>query len=138
MKNRRPVRSHNAFTHLPERIHTGFHRLRKSVCFFIINIFLMIKNTFQVDIWPVPGGACSPPSPHKACAFGLRLGNRSVFIPDPLLIWFLWDVKEPTPPFEKNRECTPRWNGQPFLVWVRDLNMRITSCSSFRSRNGYL
>ena len=24
----------------------------------------MIKNTFQVDIWPVPGGACSP-APQK-------------------------------------------------------------------------
>ena len=86
----------------------------------------MIKNTFQVDIWPVPGGACSPPPP-EARAFGPRLGNRSVFIPDTRLIWFLWDVKEPTPPFEKNRECTPRWRGQPFLGWVRDLNMGITS-----------
>ena len=77
----------------------------------------MIKNTFQVDIWPGPGGAGPPPPPHKACAFGPRLGNRSVFIPDPLLIWFLWDVKEPTPPFEKNRECTPpvAWPTFPWL-----------------------
>ena len=28
----------------------------------------MIKNTFQVDIWPVPGGACPPPPPHQKLA----------------------------------------------------------------------
>ena len=27
--------------------------LRKSVRFFVINIFLEIKNTFQVKIWPI-------------------------------------------------------------------------------------
>ena len=29
------------------------------------------------------------------------------------LIWFLWDVKEPTPLFEKSRGRRPRWCGQP-------------------------
>lgn len=31
-----------------------------------------------------PGGAC-PRTPLEACAFGVRLGNRSVFILDPRL-----------------------------------------------------
>ena len=39
------------------------------------------------------------------------------------LIWFLWDVKEPTPLFEKSRGRRPRWCGQPshiihILGWV--------------------
>ena len=39
------------------------------------------------------------------------------------LIWFLWDVKEPTPLFEKSKGCRPRWCGQPshiihILGWV--------------------
>ena len=29
------------------------------------------------------------------------------------LIWFLRDVKEPTPLFEKSRGRRPRWRGQP-------------------------
>ena len=30
-------------------------------------------------------------------------------------IWFLWDVKEPGPLFEKSRGRRPRWCGQPLL-----------------------
>ena len=128
MKNRRPVRSHNAFTHLPERIHTGFHRFTEiSQLFHNKYIFNDKKHFPSLNLACSWGSLSPPPPPPEACSFGPRLGNRSVFILDPRLIWFLWDVKEPTPPFEKNRECTPRWNGQPFLVWVRDLNMRITS-----------
>ena len=33
-------------------------------------------------------------------------------------IWFLWEVKEPTPRFKIGRGCRPRWCGQPFLGWV--------------------
>ena len=32
------------------------------------------------------------------------------------LIWFLWDVKEPTPLFEKSRGRRPRCCGQPSLI----------------------
>ena len=77
--------------------------LRKSVRFFIINIFLIIKNTFQVETWAICClsdsktqerglkelntktflGKPAPQTPlDSACAFGPRLGNRSVFIPD--------------------------------------------------------
>ena len=35
------------------RITPGSTVLRKSVRFFVINIFLEIKNTFQVKIWPI-------------------------------------------------------------------------------------
>ena len=73
--------------------------------FFIIEkkIFLIIKNTFQVEIWPISflndsenpgkgdlkelksktfsGGACSQ-TPLEACALGTSLGNWSVFILD--------------------------------------------------------
>ena len=39
------------------------------------------------------------------------------------LTWFLWDIKEPTPVFEKCRGCRPRRCGQPshvtsFTSWV--------------------
>ena len=38
------------------------------------------------------------------------------------LIQFPWDLREPTPLFEKSRglrlRCMPRWCGQPFLGWV--------------------
>ena len=34
------------------------------------------------------------------------------------LIWFLWDVKEPTPLWEKSSERRPWGCGQPFLGWV--------------------
>ena len=39
------------------------------------------------------------------------------------LTWFLWDIKEPTPLFEKCRGCRPRRCGQPshvtsFTSWV--------------------
>ena len=78
--------------------------LRKSVRFFIINTFLIIKNTFQVETWAICYlsdsktqergleefntktflGKPAPQTPlDSACAFGPRLGNRSVFIPDP-------------------------------------------------------
>ena len=81
--------------------------LRKSVRFFIINTFLIIKNTFQVETWAICYlsdsktqergleelntktflGKPAPQTPlDSACAFGPRLGNRSVFIPDPRLV----------------------------------------------------
>ena len=77
--------------------------LRKSVRFFIINIFLIIKNTFQVETWAICYlsdsktqerglkelntktflGKPAPQTPlDSACAFGPRLGNRPVFFPD--------------------------------------------------------
>ena len=80
--------------------------LRKSVRLFIINTFLIIKNTFQVETWAICYlsdsktqdrglkelntktflGKPAPQTPlDSACAFGPRLGNRSVFIPDPRL-----------------------------------------------------
>ena len=85
--------------------------LRKSVRFFIINTFLIIKNTFQVETWSIcylsdsktqerglKGlntktflGKPAPQIPlDSACAFGRRLGNRSVFIPDPRLSLVVW------------------------------------------------
>ena len=81
--------------------------LRKSVRFFIINTFFIIKNTFQVETWAICYlsdsktqerglkelntktflGKPAPQTPlDSACAFGPRLGNRSVFIPDPRLV----------------------------------------------------
>ena len=69
-----------------------------------INIFLIIKNTFQVKTWAICClsdsktqerglkelntktflGEPAPQTPiDSACAFGSRLGNRSVVIPDP-------------------------------------------------------
>ena len=81
--------------------------LRKSVRFFIINTFLIIKNTFQVETWAICYlsdsktqerglkelntktflGKPAPQTPlDSACAFGPRLGNLSVFIPDPRLV----------------------------------------------------
>ena len=40
-----------------------------------------------------------------------------------IMILFMWDVKEPTPPFEKSRGHRPRWCGQPshiihIMGWV--------------------
>ena len=79
--------------------------LRKSVTFFITNIFLIIKilsrlESGQYPVWMTmksrkgdfkewkskkfPGGARLR-TPLEACAFGARLGNRSVFILDPRL-----------------------------------------------------
>ena len=60
------------------------------------------------------------------------------------LVWFLWDIKEPTPLFEKSRGRRPRWCGQPFLHGLvglsvrRDLNIEITLWPFLRSRDGYL
>ena len=80
--------------------------LRKSVTFFITNIFLIIKilsrlESGQYPVWMTmksrkgdfkewkskkfPGGARLR-TPLEACAFGARLGNRSVFILDPRLV----------------------------------------------------
>ena len=85
--------------------------LRKSVRFFIINTFLIIKNTFQVETWAICYlsdsktqerglkelntktflGKPAPQTPlDSACAFGPRLENWSVFIPDPRLDFFLF------------------------------------------------
>ena len=58
--------------------------LRKSVRFFIINIFLVIKNTFQVEIW---SWRSLPQDPIEACTFGACLGNQSVSILDPRLLF---------------------------------------------------
>ena len=44
--------------------------------------------------------------------------NRRARLTALTLIWFSWDVKEPTPLFEKSRGRRPRWRGQPFLGWV--------------------
>ena len=37
-----------------------------------------------------------------------RTKNRRSRLTALLLIWFLWDVKEPTPLFEKSRKRRPR------------------------------
>ena len=59
------------------RIHTGFHTvLRKSVWFFIINIIVVIKNTFRIEIWP---WRSLPQDPIEACAFGACLGRVSIY-----------------------------------------------------------
>ena len=47
-----------------------------------------------------------------------RTKNRRSRLTALSLIWFLWDIKEPTPLFEKSRGRRPRWRGQPFLGWV--------------------
>ena len=49
--------------------------------------------------------------PEKDESSGSRLTTLS-------LVWFLRDVKEPTPLFEKTRGRTPQWFGQAFLGWV--------------------
>ena len=63
--------------------------LRKSVRFFIINIFLMIKTLSKLKQELNTKTFLGEPAPQtpldSACAFGPRLGNRSVFIPDPHL-----------------------------------------------------
>ena len=88
--------------------------LQKSVTFFILNIFLIIKNTFQVEIlseWlgnPGKGILRSqnplkrpegtrPRNRQEACAFGARLGNRSVFILDPRLLGISIELRTAQP-----------------------------------------
>ena len=44
-----------------------------------------------------------------------RTKNRRSRLTALLLIWFLWDVKEPTPLFEKSRKRRPRWCTQTFF-----------------------
>ena len=60
--------------------------LRKSVRFFTTNIFLVIKNTFQVEIWSWRSLPPVPLDPIEACALSACLGNRSVSILDPRLM----------------------------------------------------
>ena len=43
----------------------------------------------------------------------IRTKNRRSRLTALSLIWFLWDVKEPTPLFEKSRGRRRRWRGQP-------------------------
>ena len=54
----------------------------------------------------------------ESAAFVMTSANRRFRLIALLLIQFLWDVKEPTPLFEKSRGRRPRWCGQPFLSWV--------------------
>ena len=89
------------------RIHTGFTALRKSVRFFIINIFLVKKLwIFQVEIWKMiwtvrkyPVWMTQRPRkgdfaelkytkfPEDPCPqTSLAVGNRSILILDPRLI----------------------------------------------------
>ena len=46
-----------------------------------------------------------------------KIAGQAIFLHTALnsLIWFLWDVKEPRPLFEKSRARRPRWCGQPLL-----------------------
>ena len=46
----------------------------------------------------------------------IRMKNRRSRLTALTLIWFLWDVKEPTPLFEQSRGCRPRCCGQPSLI----------------------
>ena len=72
-----PVHFFSCKIFIQTRIHTVFHTvLRKSVWFFIINIFLVIKNTLQVEIWP---WRSLPQDPIEACAFGACLGRVSIY-----------------------------------------------------------
>ena len=34
------------------------------------------------------------------------------------VIWFLWDIQEPTPLLKNSRGHRPQWLGQPLLGWV--------------------
>ena len=76
------------------RIHTGFHRLteilQKSVTFFQIEILSEWlgnpgKGILRSRSKKLPEGA-RPRNRLEACAFGARLGNRSVFILGPRLV----------------------------------------------------
>ena len=88
------------------RIHTGFHRFMEIGQIFHNKYIFNNKNTFQVETWAICYlsdsktqerglkelntktflGKPAPQTPlDSACAFGPRLGNRSVFIPDPRL-----------------------------------------------------
>ena len=48
----------------------------------------------------------------------IRTKNCRSYLTAISLIWFLWEVKEPTSLFEKSGEQRRRWCGQPFLGWV--------------------
>ena len=48
--------------------------------------------------------------------FRIRTKNRRSRLTALTLIWFLWDVKERTPLFEKSSGRRPRWCGQPSLI----------------------
>ena len=51
----------------------------------------------------------------------IRTKNRRSCLTALSLIWFLWDVKEPTPLFQKRRGRRPQnWCGQTFLGLVGD------------------
>ena len=55
--------------------------------------------------------------------FQLYRKNRRSHFTALALIWFLWDIKEHTPLFEKCRGHRPQWCGQPshitsFTSWV--------------------
>ena len=51
----------------------------------------------------------------------IRMKNHTSRLTALSLIWFLWDVKEPTPLFDKSRGHRPWWCGQPLLGWVGNL-----------------
>ena len=61
---------------------------------------------------------------HAICQSSrIRTKNRRSRLTALTLIWFLWDVKEPTPLFKKSRGRRPRCCGQPshitsFTSWV--------------------
>ena len=48
--------------------------------------------------------------------FPIRTKNRRSRLTALTLVWFLWDVKEPTPLFEKCRGRRPQCCGQPSLI----------------------
>ena len=60
----------------------------------------------------------------------IRTKNRRSRLTALSLIWFLWDVKEPTPLFEKSRGRTRRWCGQPshsirIMGWVGTVSSQM-------------
>ena len=58
--------------------------LRKSVRFFIINIFLIIKNTFQVEIWPISRLNDSQTQERGFKVMKIQKLSRGSLPPDPL------------------------------------------------------
>ena len=58
--------------------------LRKLVRFFIINIFLIIKNTFQVEIWPISRLNDSQTQERGFKVMKIQKLSRGSLPPDPL------------------------------------------------------
>ena len=70
-----------------------------------------------------PSPPSSAPGSPRMWSSRTRTKNRRSRLTAITIIWFLWDIKEPTPLFEKSRGRRPRCCGQPthitsFTSWV--------------------